>query len=91
MGWLLLAGGVHLVFLLLQELSNLRMEEADAARTVCEMSVVKEDRFLKYNHSRPGQHAWKPSWARLVPGPPAPTHPHKHEQNQASVTLTNLK
>ena len=41
MGWLLLAGGVHLVFLFLEELSNLRMEEADAARTVYEMSVVK--------------------------------------------------
>ena len=75
MGWLLLAGGVHLVFLLLQELSNLRMEEADAARTVYEMSVVKEDRFLKYNHSSPEQHAWKPSWARSGPWPPTPTHP----------------
>ena len=45
MGWLLSAGGVHLVFLLLEELSNLRMGEAVAAKKVYEMSVVKEDRF----------------------------------------------
>ena len=92
MGWLLLAGGVHLVFLLLQELSNLRMEEADAARTVYEMSVVNEGGpFSEVQSLKPGATRMEtklgPVWS-LAPYPHAPP---KHEQNQASVTLTNLK